>query len=120
MKTYPMSAADASWFHNDGPSNLAVVMGVTLTKEPLDFDRVRQVYSERLVTFERFRQRVVETGFPLPTPHWQDTCITSACRHRTTRRRWSLWSTTSPAPRSTIPFRCGRPGLSMMWTVAVR
>jgi diacylglycerol O-acyltransferase len=72
MKTYPMSAADASWFHNDGPSNLAVVMGVTLTKEPLDFDRVRQVYSERLVTFERFRQRVVETGFPLPTPHWQD------------------------------------------------
>ncbi|NTV86385.1 MAG: wax ester/triacylglycerol synthase family O-acyltransferase [Burkholderiaceae bacterium] len=72
MKTYPMSAADASWFHNDGPSNLAVVMGVTLTKEPLDFERVRQVYSERLVTFERFRQRVVETGFPLPTPHWQD------------------------------------------------
>ena len=72
MKTYPMSAADASWFHNDGPANLAVIMGVTLTRKPLDFERVRQVYSERLVTFERFRQRVVETGFPLPTPHWQD------------------------------------------------
>ncbi len=72
MKTYPMSAADASWFHNDGPANLAIVMGVVLTREPLDFHRVRKVYSERLVTFERFRQRVVETGFPLPTPHWQD------------------------------------------------
>ena len=71
-KTYPMSAADASWFHNDGPSNLAIVMGVVLTREPLDFNRVRQVYRERLVTFDRFRQRVVETGFPLPTPHWQD------------------------------------------------
>ena len=26
MKTYPMSAADASWFHNDGPANLADIM----------------------------------------------------------------------------------------------
>ncbi len=67
-----MSAADAAWFHNDGPANLAIVMGVVLTKKPLDFERVRQIYNERIVTFERFRQRVVETGFPLATPHWQD------------------------------------------------
>ncbi len=72
MKTYPMSAADAAWFHNDGPANLAIVMGVVLTKKPLDFDRVRKIYSERLMTFDRFRQRVVETGFPMATPHWQD------------------------------------------------
>ncbi len=72
MKTYPMSAADAAWFHNDGPANLAIVMGVVLTKKPLDFERVRKIYEERIVSFERFRQRVVETGFPLATPHWQD------------------------------------------------
>jgi len=72
MKTYPMSAADAAWFHNDGPANLAIVMGVVLTKKPLDFDRVRKIYGERLVTFDRFRQRVVETGLPMATPHWQD------------------------------------------------
>ena len=72
MKTYPMSPADASWFHTDGPANLAIVMGVVLTERPLDFNRVRQVYSERLLRFERFRQRVVESGFPLATPHWQD------------------------------------------------
>ena len=72
MKTYPMSAADAAWFHNDGPANLAIVMGVFLTKKLLDFDRVRKIYNERLVTFDRFRQRVVETGFPIATPHWQD------------------------------------------------
>jgi len=72
MKTYSMSAADAAWFHNDGPANLAIVMGVFLTKKPLDFDRVRKIYNERLVTFDRFRQRVVETGFPIATPHWQD------------------------------------------------
>lgn len=67
-----MSAADAAWFHNDGPANLAIVMGVVLTKKPLDFERVRKIYSERIVTFDRFRQRVVETGFPMATPHWQD------------------------------------------------
>ena len=72
MKTHAMTAADAAWFHNDGPANLAIVMGVVLTKQKLDFDRVRQIYSERILTFDRFRQRVVETGFPLPTPHWQD------------------------------------------------
>jgi diacylglycerol O-acyltransferase len=67
-----MSAADAAWFHNDGPANLAIVMGVVLTKKPLDFERVRKIYTERIVTFDRFRQRVVETGFPMATPHWQD------------------------------------------------
>ena len=72
MKTYPMSAADAAWFHNDGPANLAIVMGIFLTKKPLDFDRVRKIYSERIVSFDRFRQRVVETGFPIARPHWQD------------------------------------------------
>lgn len=67
-----MSAADAAWFHNDGPANLAIVMGIALTKKPLDFDRVRQIYAERILSFDRFRQRVVESGFPLATPHWQD------------------------------------------------
>ena len=72
MKTYPMSAADAAWFHIDGPANLAITMGVVLTRKPLDFDRVRKLYSERITSFDRFRQRVVETGFPMATPHWQD------------------------------------------------
>ena len=67
-----MSAADAAWFHNDGPANLAITMGVVVTKKPLDFEQVRKIYSERIVSFERFRQRVVETGFPMATPHWQD------------------------------------------------
>lgn len=72
LKTYPMSAADAAWFHNDGPANLAIVMGIVLTKKPLDFERVRRIYEERILGFERFRQRVVETGFPMAAPHWQD------------------------------------------------
>jgi len=33
---------------------------------------VKAVYRERLAPFARFRQRVVERGFPIATPHWQD------------------------------------------------
>jgi len=72
MSTYQMDPVDAAWYHIDGPANLAMVTAVALTKQPLDFDRVREVYRLRLAGFDRFRQRVVETGFPLATPHWQD------------------------------------------------
>lgn len=72
MSTYPMNPVDAAWFHMDGPANLAIVTGVLQTRQPLDFEKVREVYRERLAGFVRFRQRVVETGFPLATPHWED------------------------------------------------
>lgn len=72
MNTYPMAPVDAAWYHLDGPANLAIVTGVALTKKPLDFERVRETYRVRLAGFDRFHQRVVEVGFPLPMPHWQD------------------------------------------------
>ncbi|HUN93626.1 MAG TPA: wax ester/triacylglycerol synthase family O-acyltransferase [Burkholderiaceae bacterium] len=72
MASYPMSAVDAAWYHMDGPSNLAMVTGLMVTKEPLDFKKVRAIYRERIVRFDRFRQRVVESGFPIATPHWVD------------------------------------------------
>ncbi len=72
MTTFAMSPVDAAWYHMDGPENLAMVTGVLLTKKPLDFNQVCAVYRERLARFERFHQRVVERGFPLPTPHWED------------------------------------------------
>ena len=72
MTIQPMSPADAAWFHNDGPANPAIMTGVLITKQPLDFAAVRAVYEDRLLEFPRFRQRVVERGFPATTPHWQD------------------------------------------------
>jgi WS/DGAT/MGAT family acyltransferase len=67
-----MDPVDAAWYHIDGPANTGLVTGVALTKKPLDFDKVREVYRVRLAGFDRFRQRVVEAGFPLATPHWED------------------------------------------------
>jgi len=52
--------------------NLAMVTGILLTREPLDFARVKEVYAHRLRRFERFRQRVVEARLPIGTPHWED------------------------------------------------
>ena len=72
MSTYPMSPVDAAWYHMDGPANLAMVTGILLTKERLDFEKVRAVYQHRLVGFDRFRQRVVERGFLISTPAWED------------------------------------------------
>ncbi|MCS6826188.1 MAG: wax ester/triacylglycerol synthase family O-acyltransferase, partial [Caldilinea sp.] len=59
-------------YRMDGPTNLAMVTGVALTQEPLDFERTKQVFAHRLLYFRRFRQRVIETGFPYPVPHWED------------------------------------------------
>src|SRR5664279_1239162 len=72
MTTHPMSPVDAAWYHMDGPANLAMVTGIMLTKERLDFKTVRGLYKRRWAGFDRFRQRVVERGFPMPIPQWED------------------------------------------------
>lgn len=72
MATTPMSPVDAAWYHMDGPANLAMVTGIMLTREPFDFERLKNLYQRRLLGFERFRQRVVERGFPVARPHWED------------------------------------------------
>jgi len=71
-KQQAMDPVDAAWYHMDGATNLAMVTGVTLTRDPLDFERVKAVYTHRLLPLARFRQRVVETGMPYPTPHWEE------------------------------------------------
>ncbi|MBK8864909.1 MAG: wax ester/triacylglycerol synthase family O-acyltransferase [Betaproteobacteria bacterium] len=72
MTLHKMAPVDAAWFHMDGPANLAMVTSVALTRQPLDFAKVKALYAARLGDYPRFRQRVVERGLPLPVPHWED------------------------------------------------
>ena len=72
MTRYTMAPVDAAWYHIDGPVNFALVTGILLTRQPLDFERVKAVCRQRLARFDRFRQRVVESGFPVATPYWED------------------------------------------------
>ena len=71
MNRRPMSPGDAAWYHMDGPVNTAVITSILLTNTPLDFEKVKRVYTRRLARFERFTQRVVEAGLPYSTPHWE-------------------------------------------------
>ncbi len=72
MATRPLSPVDVAWYRIDGPVNFAMVTGMLLTRRPLDFAKVKTLCTERLGRFERFRQRVVERGFPIATPCWED------------------------------------------------
>jgi WS/DGAT/MGAT family acyltransferase len=69
---HTMAAADAAWLGMDRPVNLMVINAVLWFDEPLDWDRARDVFRERIVErFPRFSQRVHEGG-PLSRPFWKD------------------------------------------------
>jgi diacylglycerol O-acyltransferase / wax synthase len=68
-----LSNADAAWLHMDRPTNLMVINSVLLFDEPIDTERVKEVYRRRLIgRYPRFRQRVIESRVPLRSPGWED------------------------------------------------
>jgi WS/DGAT/MGAT family acyltransferase len=66
-----MSHVDSAWLHMDSPTNLMLVSGVLVLDGELTMDRLRQVVEHRLLRFDRFRQRVVETRGMLPSCRWE-------------------------------------------------
>jgi diacylglycerol O-acyltransferase / wax synthase len=70
MARHSMPAADAAWLHMDRAANPMVVNSLIWFDEPLDWQRAREVFRERIVErFPRFRQRVAE---PLGRPAFED------------------------------------------------
>lgn len=72
MARHAMSSMDAAWLHMDGPAHPAVVNGLVLTAKPLDAEALGYVLRNRLLHFDRFRQRVVEPALGLGLPQWED------------------------------------------------
>ncbi|TMC14753.1 MAG: wax ester/triacylglycerol synthase family O-acyltransferase [Chloroflexi bacterium] len=68
----PLSNVDAAWLRMEDPTNLMMVTGILTFDEPLDFRRVRSTLEKRLLSFDRFRQRVVEAPLGLGPPRWVD------------------------------------------------
>lgn len=64
-----MSNVDATWLHMDDPTNLMMVSGILYFDRAPEFERIRTLVEERLLRFDRFRQRVIEGALGGPT--WQ-------------------------------------------------
>ena len=71
MKNEPFTPVDAAWLHMDQPTNLAVIVGVMMFDTPLDYERFRAVVTERLLIYDRFKQRVKEPLLGLGLPIWE-------------------------------------------------
>ncbi len=69
--TIPLSPVDSVWYRMDRPANHVMVTSLVVLGTPVDFQRVRDVFAERLLPFSRFRSRVVERMLPTPTLYWE-------------------------------------------------
>ena len=72
MKREAMSNVDAAWYHMEDPTNLMMVTGFMYFEDPITREEVIPVLEQRLVPFNRFRQRVVLDETPLKGPVWQE------------------------------------------------
>lgn len=65
------SLVDAAWLHMDDPTSMALIIGVIMFDEPLDFDTFKELVGERLLRVKRFRQRVREPRLHIGIPQWE-------------------------------------------------
>jgi WS/DGAT/MGAT family acyltransferase len=65
------SGVDAAWLRMDRPGNLAQIAGVMIFDTPIDRSRLVELVHERLVIYDRFRQRVRGPLLGLGLPRWE-------------------------------------------------
>jgi len=66
-----VSNVDTAWLRMDDPTNLMMIVGVLTFSERLAYGRLREIVEERLLRFDRFRQRVVEPRTRLGSHYWE-------------------------------------------------
>ncbi len=65
-----MSAVDTAWLRMDRPTNLMMIVGVIVFKQPVDYPRLRDTVAARLVgRYRRFRQCAVQE---VGGTYWED------------------------------------------------
>ncbi len=66
-----LSNIDTLMLRVDGPANPNMGTGVMVFGAPVDFERVKATLEGRLLCYERFRQRVVQSRRPWGSPYWE-------------------------------------------------
>jgi len=70
-KREKVSNVDTAWLRMEHPTNLMMISGFMTFAGKLSFDELVAVLEERLLPYERFRQRVVQPANPLSQPYWE-------------------------------------------------
>ena len=70
-KRTKVSNVDTAWLRMEHPTNLMMISGVMTFAGKANFDQLAAVLEERLLPYERFRQRVVQPANPLSPPFWE-------------------------------------------------
>lgn len=72
MAKEPVTPVDGAWLRMEDPTNLMMVSGILTFDQPVDFEQLKQMLQARLLKFERFRQRIVESNIPMRPAYWED------------------------------------------------
>ena len=59
----PLNNVDTAWLHMEDPTNLMMITGMYIFRQPLDFERVRDTIKYRMVgAFPRFKHKISQQG----------------------------------------------------------
>ncbi len=67
-----LSNVDSAWLRMEDPTNLMTITALMSFDEKLDFLRLKREIEDRLLPFDRFRQKVVHPRLPFAKARWQE------------------------------------------------
>lgn len=70
-KREPVASVDSAWLRMDEPGNLMVVTSVLILREPVPFERYRDLIASHLDVLPRLRQRIVKSGTTSGSLIWE-------------------------------------------------
>lgn len=72
MSDSTLTAADHAWFRHQDPANPMASLAVLFFARTLEIDSLKSLVEDRLMSYERFRQRVQPSRLPLARPRWHE------------------------------------------------